>query len=71
MMDFLKAYPNVTKDEYLWSWTSPQVMLAMHDNTHVEYLSEAQAKIEKRRRTAVRYSSAESLANDLGVPIFK
>lgn len=66
MIDFLKANPYVTRDEYLWSWSVPQVQLAMFDNTHVEYLSEEQAKIEKRRKEAVRYDSAAALANDLG-----
>lgn len=66
MIDFLKANPYVTRDEYLWSWSVPQVQLAMFDNTHIEYLSEEQAKIEKRRKEAVRYDSAAALANDLG-----
>lgn len=70
MIDFLKSHPQVSRDEYLWSWTVPQIKLALYDNTHVEYLSEKQAKIEQERRNAVKYDSASSLANDLGIPIF-
>ena len=66
MIDFLKANPSVTRDEYLWSWTVPQIKLALYDNTHVEYLSEEQAKIEKARRGGHVFSDAKSLMNDLG-----
>lgn len=70
MIDFLKAHPGVTRDEYLWEWSVPQIKLALYDNTHAEYLTEEQAKIEKRRKHAVRYTDATSLMNDLGVPVF-
>lgn len=68
MIDFLKANPSVTRDEYIWSWTVPQIRLAAYDNTHVEYLSEEQAKREKQRKYAVRIDSAKGLAVDLGIP---
>lgn len=71
MIDFLKAHPGVTKDEYLWEWTVPQIKLATFDNTHVEYLTEKQAEAEKLRAHTTHYDSAASLANDLGIPIFK
>lgn len=70
MIDFLKAHPQVTKDQYLWEWTVPQIKLALYDNTHVEYLSEEQAKIEKRRKYAIRVDNPMSLVNDLGLPVF-
>ena len=37
MMDFLKAYPNVSRHEYLWEWTIPQIVIAMHDATRIDY----------------------------------
>lgn len=71
MIDFLKAHPSVSKDEYLWGWTVPQIHLAMCDNTHIEYLTEEQAKIEKMRRLAVKVKGEDdAILNDLGVPIF-
>lgn len=70
MIDFLKAHPQVGREEYLWEWSVPQVRLAMYDNTHVEYLTEEQAKIEKKRRHTTKVSDLKSFANDLGVPIF-
>lgn len=70
MMDFLKAYPGVTKDEYLWEWTVPQIKLASMDNTHVEHLTEEQARQEEIRRNSVTYDGVAALANDLGVKIF-
>jgi hypothetical protein len=71
MIDFLKANPYVTKEEYLWEWTVPQVRLASYDTTHVEYLTEKQAKMEKCRKHKVDASSLSSFANDLGMPIFR
>lgn len=71
MIDFLKAHPGVKKDEYLWDWTIPQIRLAICDNTHIEYLTEEQAKIEKMRRSATFITGAESvLVSDLGIPVF-
>lgn len=70
MIDFLKAVPCVTRDEYLWSWTVPQIQLALFDQTHVEYLTEKQAEIEKARRLGHIYSSAGTFANDLGIPVY-
>lgn len=67
MIDFLKAFPFVSKEEYMWEWTVPQIKLASADNTHVRYLSEKQAEMRK----AKRYDGNDLDAlSDLGVPIF-
>lgn len=66
MTDFLKALPSVSRDEYLWTWTVPQVQLSLFDQTRVDYLTEEQAKKEKERRNTSEFESAQSLANDLG-----
>ena len=66
MIDFLKAHPGVTKEEYLWEWTVPQIKLALYDNTHIEYLTEKQAGIEAARKKGKVFSDAQSLINDLG-----
>lgn len=67
MIDFLKAFPFVTKEEYLWEWTVPQIRLASADNTHVKYLSEKQAEMRKAKKY-----DGDNLGSlsDLGVPIF-
>lgn len=70
MIDFLKAHPSVSKDEYMWEWTVPQIHLAMCDNTHIEYLTEEQAKIDRMRRRAVKVGGNDTqLMNDLGIPV--
>ena len=46
MIDFLRANPYVSREEYLWHWTVPQVKRASLDYSHVEYLTEEQAKAE-------------------------
>ena len=70
MIDFLRANPYVSKEEYLWKWTIPQVKLASLDYSHVEYLSEEQAKAEKNRKNAVHIDNVMDLVNDLGIPVF-
>lgn len=69
MTDFLKSNPSVTREEYMWQWTVPQVKLSMYDYTHVEYHTEEEAK--KKNVKTKTINSAEDLINDLGFPIFK
>lgn len=65
MIDFLKAFPFVTKEQYMWEWTVPQIKLASADNTRVHYLSEKEAMLRKSK------CSDGSNLNDLGIPIFE
>lgn len=69
MFDFLKAYPSVTMDKYMWEMTVAQINLAKYDTTHIEYLSDNE--IEKKKTKVI--NSAEDLINDLGfaIPIKK
>lgn len=70
MVDFLKANPYVTREEYMWEWTIPQIRLASYDFTHVEYLSDNESKKKKKNANTKTINTAEELFNDLGVPIF-
>lgn len=65
MVDFLKAFPFVSKEEYMWEWTVPQIKLASADNTHVRYLSEKQAEMRK-----ATIHDGSGLRNDLGLTVF-
>lgn len=69
MFDFLKAYPSVTMEQYMWQMSVAQIALAKYDTTHIEYLSDEQVA---RKKTKV-ISTAEDLINDLGfaIPINK
>lgn len=69
MFDFLKAYPSVTMEQYMWQMSVAQIALAKYDTTHIEYLSDEQ--VEKKKTKVI--SSAEDLINDLGfaIPINK
>ena len=71
MVDFLKANPYVTREQYMWEWTIPQIRLATYDYTHVNYLSEEEAKAVKRASKVKSYDNPQDLVNDLGIPIFK
>lgn len=74
MIDFLKANPYVTRDEYMWEWTIPQIRLSSYDFTHVKYLSEKEVEKKgksKKSKNTKTINSAEDLMNDLGFPIFK
>lgn len=66
MIDFLKNNPSVTRQQYMWEWTVPQVKLASYDYTHVRYLSEK----EKKKKKSKVVNSLEDLKNDLNMPIF-
>jgi hypothetical protein len=39
MMDFLQKNVSVTREQYLWEWSVPQIKLASYDFTHVTYTS--------------------------------
>lgn len=65
MVDFLKAFPFVTMEDYKWGLSAPMIRLMAIDNTHINYLSEKQANKKK----ATKIDSAEDLLNDLGAPI--
>lgn len=67
MVDFLKQNPYVTREEYMWEWTIPQIRLASYDFTHVRYLTEEEAK----KKNEVTYDDPQEFLNDLGIPIFK
>lgn len=40
MIDFLRANPFVSREEYMWGMTIPQITLASMDFTRVEYKKE-------------------------------
>ena len=65
MVDFLKANPFVTYEQYRWGLSVPMIRLMSVDNTRIHYLSDKECKKKK----AVVFDSAESLMNDLGIPI--
>lgn len=67
MIDFLKTNPYVTREEYLWQWTIPQVRLASCDFTHVKYYSDEEAEKRKTRKQAI--NTIEDLMR-VGIPKF-
>lgn len=66
MMDFLRANPFVTMEEYKWKLSIPMIRLMSVDFTHIKYLSEK----EQMMQGATVINSAEDLFNDLGAPVF-
>lgn len=50
-MDFLKSYPSVTRNEYIWKWTIPQIILAMQDATRIDY---SKKKADKKSKPKVK-----------------
>lgn len=65
MVDFLKANPFVTMEEYKWGLSVPMIHIMSRDNTRVNYLSEKQAT----KKNATKINSVEDLMNDLGMSI--
>lgn len=64
MMDFLKNFPSVTREQYMWEWTIPQIRLASSDSTHVRCLSEKEMEMKK-----AKVIDGNNLTNDLGISI--
>lgn len=64
MVDFLKANPFITYEQYRWGLSIPMIRLISTDNTRVRYLSEKEAKRRKDKFID------ETNFSDLGVPIF-
>ena len=69
MVDFLKANPFMTMDDYLWKYSIPMIKIMGMDNSHVNYLSEKEAKNRVVKNVNVNSMSVEELNNDLGVKI--
>ena len=65
MVDFLKANPFVTMDDYKWGLSVPMIRLMISDNTRIHYMSEKEAKMDN----AVVINDANDLMNDLGMSI--
>lgn len=62
MVDFLKANPFVTMEEYMWKMNPCMIKLMSIDNTRIEYRS-------NKKVTLVDGTNLNSLVNDLGTPI--
>lgn len=74
MVDFLRANPYVSRDEYMWKWTIPQIKIASVDFTHVKYLSEKEVEHRKRSPKNIKnaknvFGNGSTMLNDLGIPI--
>lgn len=69
MVDFLKANPFMTMEDYLWKYSIPMIKIMGMDNSHVNYLSEKQAKNRGVKTVDVNNMSVEELNNDLGTKI--
>jgi len=67
MVDFLKACPFVTMEDYKWKLSVPMIRLMMMDNTHVNYLTEKQVARRKGKMIDVeKLAEQHSLVNDFG-----
>lgn len=69
MVDFLKANPFMTMEDYLWKYSIPMIKIMGMDNSHVNYLSEKQAKNRGVKTVDVNRMSVDELNNDLGTKI--
>ena len=66
MVDFLKANPFVSMEEYLWGFSVPMIKLMSIDFTHIHYLSDKEVEMRKSKQI-----DGSNLTNDLGIPIFE
>ncbi len=67
MVDFLKACPFVTMEDYRWKLSVPMIRLMMMDNTHVNYLTDKQVARRKAESMDIdEIAKQHSLVNDFG-----
>lgn len=67
MVDFLKANPFVSMDDYIWKLNPRMIRIMCIDNTRIHYLSENEAEM----KGAVEFNKENaSQFSDLGIPIF-
>lgn len=67
MVDFLKACPFVTMEDYRWKLSVPMIRLMMMDNTHVNYLTDKQVERRKSQSMDIdKIAEQHSLINDFG-----
>jgi len=70
MVDFIKSFNGaVSIDDYMWKYSIPMIKIMGIDNSHVNYLSENEAKNRGVKNVDVNNMSVEELNNDLGVKI--
>lgn len=69
MVDFLKANPFMTMDDYLWKYSIPMIKIMGMDNSHVNYLSEKQAKRHITHDLFRGATGLEEITTDLGTPV--
>ena len=68
-MDFLKANPYMSMEDYQWKYSIPMIKIMGMDNSHVNYLSEKEAERRKGKTVKTKGASVQELNNDLGVAI--
>ncbi len=68
MIDFLRANPWCSREEYTWHMTIPQIRLASFDFSHVEYLDKENGG-EDGNTVVIGPDEALTNLTDLGVPI--
>jgi len=68
MIDFLRANPWCSQEEYKWRMTVPQIRLASFDFSHVEYRGKDNGITVE---DTISIDSGEELDNltDLGIPV--
>lgn len=70
MMDFLKAYPFITIEDYRWKLSVVEVRLMSYDASRIIYLSDKESKKQRTVKTAQRVDNPMELMTDVGVPVF-
>lgn len=66
MVDFLKSFPFISLEDYLWGYSIPMLRIMGIDNSHIRYLSEKQAKNRNTPVSSGNNQSAQDLAKSLG-----
>ena len=72
-MDFLKMYPSLTIQDYIWGLSAPMIKIMTSDATQVLYLSEKQQQEYKRYKmlanaTEVANNDLDAFVQEFNIP---
>ena len=65
----MKANPYMSMEDYMWKYSIPMIKIMGMDNSHVNYLSEKQAKKRGGKIIDTKTKTVEEISNDLGIKI--
>ena len=70
MVDFVKSFNGALSiDDYMWKYSIPMIKIMGMDNSHINYLSEKQAKLHITHDLFKGATGLDEIITDLGTTV--